>query len=203
MARSVVFEADQQYPFSINKLDRKKLYGWKEVVAFDRDGEESVRADIDVSSSVIIPKGGKALGILDGEGNWVDRKQLKAVYHDGSPAERVPSSFDEAIQLEKTVSVEEFLDYSIVSVYMLESGVGSDALIKRIKKSKEIYSFPFAYRSSYEPSTAFLIESKGNLFMLVGYLSQFEFVGLEQAADVYPEDEDEDDFEDEFDFSMM
>ncbi|MGB0385532.1 MAG: hypothetical protein ACPGWR_11970 [Ardenticatenaceae bacterium] len=203
MARSLVFQTNKEEAFSITKLDRKKLYGWKEVVAFDSDGEECVRADIEVSASVIIPKGGKALGILDSDGNWVDRKQLKAVYKDGRPAARVPSSFDQAIKLENTVSIDEFLDYSIVSVYILESEEGSKDLLKRVKKSSEIYAFPFTYRSSYDPSMAFLIESKGNLFMLVGYLSHFEFVGLEQAADVYVDDEDEDDFEDEFDFSMM
>ena len=203
MARTLVFKTDKEYAFSINKLDRKKLYGWKEVVAFDRDASECVTAEIDISTSVIIPKGGKALGILDSEGHWVDRKDLKAVYKDGRSAVRMPSSFDQAIKLEKSVSIEEFLDYSIFSVYILESEEGSEELLKRIKKRNDIYTFPFFYRSGYEASTAFLIESKGKLFMLVGYLSQFEFVGLEQVADVYVEDEDEDDFEDEFDFSMM
>jgi len=203
VAKTLVFSGRKEYPVSITKLDRKKLYGWKKVVAFDRHGSECVRADIDVSASVIIPKGGKALGILDSEGNWVDRKNLKAVYKDGRPAVRMPSSFDQPIKLEKTVSIEEFLDYSMVSVYMLESEEGSEELLKQIKKRGDIYTFPFTYRSSYEASTAFLIESRGKLFMLVGYLSEFEFVGLEQVADVYAEDEDEDDSLDDFDFSMM
>jgi hypothetical protein len=203
VARVLVFSGRKEYPFSITKLERKKLYGSKKVVAFDSHGEECVRADIDVSASVIIPKGGKASGTLDSEGNWVDRKRLKAVYKDGSPAVRMASSFDQAIKLENTVSIEEFLDYSIVSVYILESEEGSQELLKQIKKIDDIYTFAFTYRSSYEGSAAFLIESRGNLFMLVGYLSKFEFVGLEEVADVYVEDEDEDDFEDEFDFSMM
>lgn len=203
MARQLTFQTDKESHFSITKLDRKKVYGWKDVAAFDSDGEECVRADIDLSGSFIIPKGGKALGILDHEGRWVDRKQLKAAYKDGSLAVRMPSSFDQAIKLEKTVSIEEFLDHSIVSVYILQSEEGGEGLLKQIKRSAEIYTFDFNYRSSYDPSTAFLIESKGVLFMLVGYRSEFEFVTLEQAADFYVEDEDEDDFEDDWDFDMM
>jgi hypothetical protein len=173
------------------------------VVAFDSNGEECVRADIDLSGSFIIPKGGKGLGVLDSEGQWVDRKQLKAVYKDGGAAVRMPSSFNQVIKLDKTVSIEEFLDYSIVSVYILQPEEAGEALLRQIKRAKDIYTFEFNYRSSYDSSSAFLIESRGVLFMLVGYRSEFEFVTLEQAADFFVEDEDEDDFEDDWDFDMM
>lgn len=202
MAKQLIFETDKEYPFSIKKLDRKKMYGWKDIVAFDKK-EECVKADIDASGSFIIPKGGKGLGILDNDGNWIEKKELKTVYKDGKPAVLLPSSFDHPLKLEKTVSLEEFLDYSIESVYILEPEQGGEELTEQVKASDEIYTFPYNYYPGYEALSAFIIENKENLFVLIGYLSQFEYVGLEQIAELGAEDEDEEDFEDDLDFSMM
>ncbi|MDM8526644.1 hypothetical protein QUF58_00415 [Anaerolineales bacterium HSG24] len=217
MARQLVFQTDQKYPFSITKLDRAKLYGRKETVAFDPTGQECVRMDIDTSGSFIIPKGGKALGILDEWGHWINRKELKAVYKDGAPAQRIPSSFDAPIELDKTVTVEYFLDHCITSVYMLQSAPASDAdteaeaesetvgesLIEQVKQSDKIYSFTFNYRAGYEGMAAFLIEKNDSLFMLVGYPIKFEFIGLEQIAEFNAEEDEEEEFDDDLDFSMM
>lgn len=202
MAKQLVFQTDKSHPFSITKLDRKKLYGWKDIIAYDSEGQECIKADIDASGSFIIPKGGKALGTLDNKGNWVDKKELKAVYKDGgTPAVPIASSFDQPIKLEKRVTVEEFLDHSIESVYLLESEDGKE-LLKQIKKSDKIFTFTFNYRQAYEGSPAFIIESKGKLFMLVGYLCRFDFITLEDMGEISAE-EDEDEFEEDIDFSMM
>ncbi len=202
MARQLIFQIDKEYPFSVTKLDRDKLYGWKEVVAFDSEGRECVRVDIDTTGSFIIPKGGKALGVLDKQGNWVERKELKAVHKDGTPAEPIPSSFDQPTKLEKTVTVEEFLDHCITAVYILQVGFMGEGLLEQVKSSGQIYTFTFNYRAGYEGSPAFLVESEDNLFMLVGYPVAFEFIGLEQVAEFSVEDEEEAE-EEELDFSMM
>ncbi len=203
MAKPLVFQTDKAHPFSITKLDRKKLYGWKELVAYDSNGEKCIKADIDASGSFIIPKGGRTLGVLDNEGNWVEKKELKAVYKDGgTPAVPIASSFDHPIKLQKTVTVEEFLDHSIESVYLLEPEDGGKELVKQVKKSDKIFTFTFNYRTAYEGSPAFIIESKGKLFILVGYLCPFDFIGLDQVGDIGAE-EDEEEFEEDIDFSMM
>lgn len=202
MAKQLVFKLDRDYPVSINKIDRKRLYGWKDIVAFDSNGEECIRADIDESGSFIIPKGGRALGTLDSKGNWVDKKNLTAVFPDGTPAPFFQSSFDAPIVLEKTVSIDEFLDHSIDTVYMLECGEVADNLIHQLKQTDRIYTFLFNYYAGYDPSHAFLIESKGNLFILAGYPCSFEFIGLDQPADADATEEEEE-VSDELDFGMM
>lgn len=204
MAKQLIFQTDKEYPFNITKLDRKKLYGWKDIVAYDSDGNECVKVDIDSSGSFIIPKGGRALGVLDKDGNWVDKKNLKAVYKDKTPAVTIPSAFDAPITLKEKVTVEDFLDHSIESVYILDPGEGEDGkkLIAQVKKSKKIFTFLFNYRPGYDAFPAFLIESKGKLFMLVGYLTPFDFIGLEQAAEISVEDEEEE-FDEDLDFGMM
>ncbi|MBF0224602.1 MAG: hypothetical protein HQK76_04020 [Desulfobacterales bacterium] len=205
MAKQLIFQKDKDYSFYLNRLDRKKLYGWKDIVATYGNNEECVKVEIDMSEALIIPKGGKALGVLDNNGNWVDKKDLKAVYKDGTQASLIPSVFDQPIKLDKTVTIDEFLDYCIESVYIIQTDEPPKELIEHIRNSDEIFTFQFNYREGYESSTAFLMESKDALFILTGYCSQFEFIGLEQMAEMSlaEEEEDVEDTEEELDFSMM
>ncbi len=71
MAKELVFKlGENEFPFGIRKLDRKKLYGWKEVVAVDKDNNECIKATLDETGSFVIPKGGTALCTIDKDGNW-------------------------------------------------------------------------------------------------------------------------------------
>jgi len=206
MAKQLIFKSENSdHHCDIIRLDRKKLYGWKDIVAIDENGEECIRVDIDETGSFIIPKGGKALGSIDIDGNWVEKSDLKAVDKDGNPAVRVPSSFDSPIDLENTVDINTFLDYIIDSVYIIQPAEDiKESLLQTIKSNKKIYTFPFNYRPDYDPKTAFLIEAKNNIYMLVGTQSNFEFIGIEQMADLNVEDtEEEFSIEDDLDFSMM
>jgi hypothetical protein len=199
LARKLKFKhGADQFSYTIQKLDRSKLYGWKETVALDSDNNECVKVTVDDTGSAIIPKGGMALGMIDDSGEWVEKSELEAVYEDGKPAELVPSSFDNPVELNKTVTLEEFLDHSISYVYLLENG-DNDKLPEIIKSSKEIYTFTFNYRTDYEGLDAFIMENDGALFILAGYKSDFEFIGLEEVSDVNTEEEDIDDM----DFGMM
>jgi len=207
MAKNLVFSIDEkEHAFSVSKLDRKKMYGWKEQLALDSDSQPCVKAEIDESGAFIIPGGGKALGVIDDQGQWVNKKDLIATNKsDGSAAELIPSSFDHTIELGKSVSIDEFLDHNIESVYMLECEDSYQGLIDLVKKNHEVYTFTFNYRTDYEGSNAFLLESKDRLFILTGYASAFEFLSLEQVSDVTVEEDDDEEFslEDDLDFGMM
>jgi hypothetical protein len=206
MAKQLTFQIDSKdHPCDINRLDRKKLYGWKDTVAFDSQGNECIRVDIDETGSFIIPKGGKALGSIDMKGKWVDKSDLKAVDLSGKPAVLSPSSFESPIMLENTVDIETFLDHLIDAVYIIEPADDIKAsLIKIIQAADGIFSFSFNYRPDYDPKTAFLIEAQNTIFMLAGTSSDFEYIGLEQMADLnVSEDEEDFSIEDDLDFSMM
>jgi hypothetical protein len=110
MARTLTFAVNgAEYSAAPVKLDRKKLYGWREIVALDDDGRECRMVNMDETGTLVIPKGGLGLGILSPENEWVERSSLKAVRADGSDAELVPSSFAASIPLEKTGTVKNFL----------------------------------------------------------------------------------------------
>jgi hypothetical protein len=201
MARTLTFQVNgAEYPASPVKIDRKKLYGWRETIALDDEGRECSIVNMDETGTLIIPKGGLALGILSPDMEWVERSSLKAVRDDGTDAEIVKSSFDAPIVLKDKVDTEEFFDHSIASVYELSEA--PEALVSAV--GEDIYTFTYSYRESYAGSTAFLLVSAGVLFMLVGYKTEYEMLSLSEAAlideaDVDGEDEEE---SDEIDFSM-
>lgn len=63
--------------------------------------------------------------------------------------------------------------------------------------------FPFSYRGGLEPDQAFLLlGSDGNLFLALGRLPTFEFVGLRNSAPLAEEETVEEE-ESELDFGMI
>lgn len=205
MAKELVFKlGEKEFSYGIRKLDRKKLYGWKEVVAVDKDNNECIKATLDESGSFVIPKGGIALGTVDANSNWVESSEIRAVDSEGNDAPKIPSSFDNPIDLLKKVPVETYLDYFIDTVYILEAGEETADLAAEVKGSGDIYQFIFNYRTDYQASDAFLIENNGTLFVLAGKKCEFEFLGLEEISDITDSVEDDDEFsDDDLDFSMM
>jgi hypothetical protein len=203
MARELVFLLDgKPHSAAPTKIERKKLYGWTEVLALDDDNNECKLVSMDESGTVIIPKGGIGLGILTDDMTWVDRSELMAVTMDGAPAEVVPSSFDAPIANLTPATPEQLLDTTVTAFYQLDSA--SPELLEAARSS--ILTFDYAYREGFEASPAFLLENDGTLFMLVGYKSAFDMIGLQETALVDdPEstgDEGEDD-SDDIDFSML
>ncbi|MFV0331048.1 MAG: hypothetical protein ACK5KL_14730 [Dysgonomonas sp.] len=154
---------------------------------------------MDESGTIIIPKGGISMGILDEHMNWVDRDQLIAVNNKGEKVEQIPSTFSTPINLNSKVPVETFLDHSITTVYELTGDY--EDLIKFI--GDDIYEFRFNYRAGYDTSQAFLITNDNGLFMLVGYKNDFEFINLQETAVIDAEEEESDSDDFDIDFSMM
>lgn len=200
MARELTFRIKRkEYSAVPVKIDRKKLYGWTEIIALDEQGRPCNLISADDTGTLIIPKGGTALGMLASDGKWVERSQLKTVRQDGSDAEMIPSSFSTVIPLKEKITDEEFLDYSITDFYQLNNS--TDDLLKAI--GSDIYIFAYTYLDSYETTPAFLMISNGILFMLLGYKNRFDMLCLGECSVI---DEDDDYIEvtdDDIDFSMF
>lgn len=200
MARQLTFRIKRkEYTVIPVKIDRKKLYGWTEIIALDEQGRTCNLVSTDDTGTLIIPKGGTALGMLSSDGKWVERTQLKTVRQDGSEAEIIPSSFSVIIPLKQKVTDEEFLDYSITDFYQLDNV--PDDLLKAI--GDDIYTFDYTYLDSYETTPAFLMVSDATLFMLLGYKNRFDMLCLGECSVV----DDDDDYievtDDDIDFSMF
>lgn len=201
MARELTFNLKKKkYTTVPVRVDRKKLYGWTEILALDENGDPCKLINTDNTGMLMIPKGGTSLGIFDNNGNWIDRSSLITVNADGSPAEVIPSSYSHTIELKDKVSEENFLDYSITDFYQLNT---SNDLLKAI--GKDIYTFEYTYLDSYDTTTAFIMMSDNTLFMLLGYENKFEMLCLGDCE--ISEEEDDSDYifidDDDIDFSMF
>ena len=197
MAKALVFTVEgREFSAEPVKVDRKKLYGWQETIALDSEGNKCSPAYATGFGTMVLPLGGIGSGILSQNGEWVERSSLVAVNADGQKMELLPSSFSAANPLTQTASEEEFLSHDITSVYQLNA---DKDFIEAL--GEKIWTFPYRYRDGYDSTAAFILESGGTVFMLLGVPSGIEMITLDQIA-VLDDDDDEDD-EDEIDFSFM
>lgn len=208
MAKPLIFKigeaSSKEYDLEPLKLDRNKLYGSSEKIALDNNENECSAVSLLPELSMILPKGSTALGTIDSSGNWVEKTDLKYINEDGSDAELKPSSFDAPIILTQTVSVESFLEHNITAIYSLQGEENHPNFVKAIVESIEIFTFEFSYRTDYSADSAFIVENEGEIFVLVGRKIEFEFLGLHDEGELdIDEEENDEEVEDEFDFSMM
>lgn len=201
MARAINFQFDsEEIALSPVKVDRNKLYGWTDIRTLDSNGDQCQTAWLDRSGTLLIPKGGLSTGMLSPSGNWVARSELIAANAEGQPAPLIPSTFSVPVRLDQIASIEDVLDHSIDTVYQLEGEAGN--LLERCMKG-EIYKFAFNFRDAYESDIAFLLESKGSLFILAGKAQEFNYLSMEETS-IVSDDETNDEVEsDDIDFSMM
>ena len=206
MAKPLVFQwCDRQFSFVMEKVDRSKLYGFKEAEVLDGQGQRCVLATLAQDGHTVIGKGGTGLGNLTVDGTWIEKPQLTPVDPAGQKLEPVPASFAAPVTLSEVVTVNEYLDCAVRAVYVLQSPDDVGSLLDELKRGT-IFRFAYSYRGGLEPDTAFLLtNAEDKVFLAVGKPSKVEFLGLQQMAAVVEDEEQslEDEDTDAMDFSMM
>jgi hypothetical protein len=206
MAKGLVFRyGSADLSFQLDKVDRKKLYGFVDTVVLDDKGQKCQLAILGGDGQTLVGSGGSALLMLDPDGAYRDRAALRPVDKDGKELHKMASSFHAPVLLSSRASLDEYLSHNIKSVYALTPPMGADDLLAELRKGA-IYHFPFSYRGGLNPDTAFLLAgSDGHPFLCVGKQARLQFVSLPQVAD--PEEDADsqagDDDEDSMDFGMM
>lgn len=199
MAKDLIFRlGDKDFAAPPVKLERKKLYGWTDIVATDRGGQECVSAYLAPEDVLIIPSGGLKQAYVSNDGKWVEKSQLTAYSEDGKEVLPVlPSAFDAPINLDVKVSIEEFLDNDWESVYQLSN----DELASAI--GQDIYKFEFSYRGGTNHNDGYLISTPAGLFLFAGDQQDFPLVGLSEESVIDETEAPEAEEIDELDFSMF
>ena len=179
------------------KLERKKVYGWTNLVATDQRGETCSVAYLSPDDALVIPSGGLKQATVDETGKWVEKNSLVAYGEDDTPLPLVPSSFDAPITLSETATEEEFLDNEWESVYQLvnedlAAAVGDD-----------IYRFDFSYTSGTNHNDGYLLNTPGGLFLFAGDKQEFPLISLAEETTIDDTEEAEEENIDELDFSMF
>jgi len=203
MARPLVLVLDgDEYPVSIVKIDREKLYGRVEIEAFDEKGREASLRVLAADGKTLIDKGGTALLSVTDKGDSVERNELIPITEDGEPIEQVPSSFNQKNEL-KPATVEDYFTQIVKSVYLVGTfGVDDLSVLYDHLSDGRIYTFPFSWRGGIEYDNAYLIGTNGDIFLVVGKQADFQFVKLNQAA-VLDAGEEEEISADDLDFDLM
>lgn len=210
MPKTISFQWNESdFSSEIRKIDRAKLYGYKETEVVDEDGDACEIATLAADGQTLIGKGGTGIGYVTVDGEWCDRNSLQPVGVEGTPLQPVPSSFSGPVLLEQSITVDEFLDYDIRSVYHLPEfdtdGALADSALAEILRKGAIFQFSFSYRGGIEPEPAFLLaNSDGDIFLLIARGTQIEYLSLQQTASLADDDDDGDDDDvDAMDFDMI
>lgn len=203
MARPLVFQfGESAISFQMNKIDRSRLYGFKELEVLDDKNRQCELATLADDGRTLVGKGATALGWLDAEGAWCDKSELKPVDLDGNEVDSVESSFSAPVKLFDVASIDDYLRHNIRLIYALESEDNLDELKVELKKGT-IFSFPYSYRGGLEADSGFLLTNEsGEIMMAVGNPTKVEFIGL-AAPPIDIEGEEEADEGELMDFDMI
>ena|SRR5688572_534833 len=203
MPRQLVLSLDgREFPVTMVKIDREKLYGSVEIEAFDEKGNEASLRVLAADGKTLIDKGGTALTTLDAKGSSIDRSSLTAVDENGDKIEPVPSSFNEPNILKKA-DVDDYLAQIVKSVYLLQPPEDGDIdYLKDHLNSDQIYSFPFSYRGGLDYDQAYVIGAGNEAFMIVGKPAELEFLKMNQAA-ALDSTEEQEISADDLDFDLL
>ena len=188
----------------IEKLDRRKVYGYVEERVTDEHGSPCEVATLAPDGQTIIPKGGTGLAYVNADGEWMDRDDLTAVTVEYDEIVPMPSSFDAPIVLEARATADDVLSTSARLVYDLtpmgapvedpdgapEPSPSLPADLLAELEGGAIFTFPFAYRESLKPDTGFLLAgAQGGLFLLACTPLAVSFATLASRAPVVEDDE--------------
>lgn len=203
MARVLILSLDGvEYPVSILKVDREKLYGSVEIEAFDEKGNEATLKILAADGKTLIEKGGTALATVNEKGDSIDRTELVPVSFEGDPIEQVPSSFDSPNEL-SPADVDDYLLHIVKSVYLLLPAEDSDIqLLVDDLLEGNLYCFPFSYRGGNEYDMAYVIGADKSAFMVTGKQATYDFVKLNQAA-LLDDTEEQEISADDIDFDLL
>jgi hypothetical protein len=203
VAKPLVFQfGDREIAFTLNKVDRSKLYGYKETEVLDEDGQRCELATLADDGCTVVGRGGTGIGQLAADGRWCDKAALKPVDPDGKEIKPVPSSFSAPIRLFETANVGDYLNHNIRLVYHLTSEDDLGDLLAELKQGT-LLSFPYSFRGGLAADAGFLLLGEDDkVFMVVGSPTRVEFIGLQQLA-VADEEEPDDEEEDSMDFDMI
>ena len=112
------------------KLERKKLYGWTDLVATDASGEVCRKAQLDPDGELLIPPGAVKIGILDEDGYTGDCALL--ISSKATPEEVAVFQADSVFSTEDLTEFaaqrldrqkESYADYAPAEMPKLESAV--------------------------------------------------------------------------------
>lgn len=198
MARTVSLSwQGQELHLPFSKVDRRRLYGWRQRLALDPEGRPCRAADLTADGALVLLPGMSAQSHYDMSGIWYPNDSLVPMLPDGTIVDRVSSTLGVAQSVEP-VEPEALLDLQVSSVYQLDPPPEADDLVTALRGGT-LLRLPFSYRGGAEPDQAILVGNDEGIFAIVGRPVSPEWCLLEDVAPPVLDDE-EDDGDLDFDF---
>ena len=127
MAKPLVFDfGGKEIALSMSKVDRSKLYGFKELDVLDEEGRKCELATLAGDGHTVVGKGGTGIGYLSVDGAWCEKSSLRPVDVEGNDINPVGSSFSAPVKLTEKVTPDEYLSHDVRAVYVMEPGDDSE-----------------------------------------------------------------------------
>lgn len=186
--------------FRFHRVDRAKLYGRKERVVLDENGEPCVSAYLTADGAALVPPGGSAHLYVDEHFDTIERAELVPIDEDGEVLETHPSTLGEAQEL-VPIGPERILDHRVVSVYQLDPEELGETL-QRSLADGDLFETVYNYRGGVEHDALFLLGNDEGLFALVARPTGFAMIQRESLR-LDEDDEETDGLGDDLDFSML
>jgi hypothetical protein len=191
--------------FSLEKIDRDKLYGYVEIETLDSAGKPCERALLAGDGHTLAGKGDTAIAYLSPAGLWRDRSQLRAVDVNGVAIMPVKPTFASPVTLDgKETTLDDSLAHRVRLVYRLvPDGDASPAELLAELEECTIFRFPFSYRGGDLADAGFLLlGADGGIYLCVSTPSAIDYIALDALATVGEEEEAAEE-EELLDFSLL
>ena len=201
MARKAEFLVNgRTFMVELKKVDRKNIYGWSSIEAYDENGSKCDLAGL-AEGKHIMPSGSTSLATLNSSGEAINKSELIGIDLAGNKVSLVPSIYDGKVML-REATIDEYLATAVKSVYQLQIDEDKEVLLEALSLDK-IYYFIFNYSADFEGDDAFLVSNENEIFVIVGKSADLEFIGLEENEQELMPEETQDEVEDELDFAMF
>lgn len=203
MARLIKFQIEKQsFDAGIIKVDREKVYGWIETAYSDLNNLTCTTATLLDDGQTLLTSGGVASKTVNSLNIEIDKSTLVAKHiSDLSLATLKPSAYEQPVNLIPS-TIDELLDLDVTATYELTF---DDPSIKKSMLESftniQTYRFEFNYRTDYEASDAFILQSEQNIFILTGTKNDFTYLENNKQEQVVIENEEN--LDDELDFGML
>jgi hypothetical protein len=217
---SLIFQGES-LAFTLDKIDRDRLYGYVDQETTDDAGHPCAQALLTGDGHTLAGSGDTALAYLSPEGLWRDRSQLHALdARDGPLLVPVKSTFALPVNLDeapvgpdapprpdpnKIATLDDYLSHTIRLVYRLtqEGGGSARPLLAELEEGT-IFTFPFSYCGGDLASTGFvLLGSDGGIYLAVGEPCALDYATLDALATLVEGENSAADEEEELDFSVL
>lgn len=190
--------AGEESSFTLEKVDRSKLYGSRRRVAIDASGTVCTRAALTEDGQAVLRPGMTAQGYFDPDGRQVESGALTAVDEAGNALDLVASTLGVAQQLTGPIDPKELLDLAVTAVYRLVPESLAPGLSAEIAAGR-ILRAPFNYRPDYRSELAYILQNDAGCFAVIGVLASPTW--LEPDAPPPADDTESDDGD--LDFEMF